>query len=560
MPRRVTSILNELERRKADYGDEIGRRKLELLRLLHRRRLPKSGDVLRLHEVLCFLRAYPDDAELLAQVEQMLARFGDRGDVRQHRDRLADSGVAGTAIQFEFYATTATWLARRWGANLSIDWDEFAKQDRLEPLLSQLTLPGEWPGLDEFPFDVREWIGRLKGPDETDAAFLLRRLEHVRMDARAREELLDDLDIPYVLSPGRDTPARSREKWPVTEVAYQKTPLQRSRVPVSDEVRVPPHAVRPVSPRQGKKLIDVARAAMAVRRRDLDAFADGDENDVRMVECGNGLQFAYIGVRPERRFLLETLYGFLVLKNGVIVGYGTYVGLFGSAEVAYTVFDTFRSAEASMMYVRALANAAHLFGFDTFMVDPYQLGQDNEDAIQSGAWWFYHKMGFRPRDPALRRIMRREQQRMKTNRAYRSSAATLRKLAEGNVYLHLKGARDDVMGVLPLAGIGLHVTRYLSERFGYDRRKAAQVCSNEAAKLLGVRSFGSFSPGERLAWTRWAPLVLILPGIQRWSRENRRSLAQVVRAKGGRRESDYLRLFDRHRLLRRALQRLAETE
>ena len=46
--------------------------------------------------------------------------------------------------------------------------------------------------------------------------------------------------------------------------------------------------------------------------------------------------------------------------------------------------------------------------------------------------------------------------------------------------------------------------------------------------------------------------------VERWSASNKRALVRVVRAKGGRRESDFVRLFDRHRRLRAAVLRLAE--
>jgi hypothetical protein len=66
------------------------------------------------------------------------------------------------------------------------------------------------------------------------------------------------------------------------------------------------------------------------------------------------------------------------------------------------------------------------------------------------------------------------------------------------------------------------------------------------------------SPGERLAWRRWAPLVAVLPGLDRWSLKDRKALARVVLAKGGRRESDFVRTFDAHSRLRTAIRRLAK--
>jgi hypothetical protein len=51
--------------------------------------------------------------------------------------------------------------------------------------------------------------------------------------------------------------------------------------------------------------------------------------------------------------------------------------------------------------------------------------------------------------------------------------------------------------------------------------------------------------------------VAILPGLDGWSRAEKRALVDVVLAKGGRRESDYVALFDAHRKLRAAVRRLA---
>src|SRR4029077_13985236 len=121
-------------------------------------------------------------------------------------------------------------------------------------------------------------------------------------------------------------------------------------------------------------LIDLAREAMVTRSRDLDVFCWGDPRDVRLVDAGGGLQCACIGFRPDRRLLLEAVYGFLTLKNGVPIGYVLCSALFGSSEIAYNVFETFRGAEAARVYGRVLGMVRSLFGSDTFTIYPYQLG------------------------------------------------------------------------------------------------------------------------------------------------------------------------------------------
>ena len=68
MSNRVASLVRELDRGKTEYGGGAGGRKVRLLRGVEKGRLPKAEDLLRLHEGLCFLRAYPDVAELLGLV------------------------------------------------------------------------------------------------------------------------------------------------------------------------------------------------------------------------------------------------------------------------------------------------------------------------------------------------------------------------------------------------------------------------------------------------------------------------------------------------------------
>ncbi len=557
MAGRRASPLRALEQVRAEYGRGAARRKLELLAALGHARLARASDVLKLHEGLCFLRAYPDNRAVLSRVERLLQRFDRRPDLRHHARALASSGVAGTPIRFRFFEPTARWLAERWPQHLVVDWREFENLERLEGLLPLLALPAETPGLDEIDLPVREWIQRMKGREETDATFLVRRLAALPLDPFAREILYDELDPPLVLAPGPGTPSRTRARHRPLPVVFQRRPLDRSRPELKAALRRPPRSIRPVPPREGQALIELARGAMITRERDLDAFSYGDRHDVRLADCGGGLQFAVIGVIPERRLMLESVYAYLTLKNGVPIGYVLVSALYRSSEIAYNVFETWRGGEAGQVYGQALATTRALFGSDTFTIFPYQLGEGNTEGLRSGAWWFYRKLGFLPRDPGAVRHMHRELRRVKADPSHRSSLATLRRLAAHNLYYSAGPPRDDVIGRLDLPNVGLHVTRFLAERFGSGRARAVEECSREAMRVLGLESLAGFSPGERLAWERWAPLVLVLPEVSRWTPAGRRALIEVVRAKGGMRESDFVQRFDRHRRLREALRLLA---
>jgi len=180
--------------------------------------------------------------------------------------------------------------------------------------------------------------------------------------------------------------------------------------------------------------VELGRTTMATRSRDLDAFAYGDPTRVRIVEDAPGLAFALVGMIEERRKPHADTYGALTLKNGVPVGYMELEVRGSHVEIAFNTFPTFRGGEATNLFARALAMLRHVFGSRTFGIAPYQLGAGNREAIDSGAWWFYYKLGLRPRAAAARRLARRELERWRANRLHRSGRSTLEALARWPLY------------------------------------------------------------------------------------------------------------------------------
>jgi hypothetical protein len=555
----ATRALQRLEDLRSRFGGDAGERKATLLRTLASTRLPTAKAVARLHEVLCFLRAHPDDASLLAQVGDMLDRFHLRADLKRHRKALAESGIAGTTLSYSFYANTARWLSRRLPGALRMVWDGYEKEDLLGERLPLFASWSETPGLDEADLTTREWVRRLAGPDTSDADFLIGAVARLGRSEAERETFFEELDLWFELdlAPDSGAPTRSRALLADRPVHFQTTPLRRERPDLKQALRARA-TVTAVDEAAGERIVALAREAMVLRHRDLDAFAYGNPRDVRLFDCGDGLEFAVIGVLPERRLLLEGVYAYLTLKNGVPIGYVLTSGFFGSSEIAYNVFDTWRGGEAGLVYGHVLAVTQQLYGTDTFTIYPYQLGGDgNDEGLQSGSWWFYQKLGFRSREPEVLALMERELRAMRKKPSHRTSLANLRRLAEHNVYWCAGRQREDIIGVFPLANIGLAATDLLARRAGADRERGQIECAEEAAELCGVRGWVKWDEGEALWWRRWSPLLLALPGVTSWTDAERQALVEVVRAKGGRRESDYIRLLDGHAKLRAALRKLA---
>ena len=543
--------LERLESLREEFGATAASEKLDLLAELEHRSLGRAAEVGRLHEALCFSRAWPDNPKLLATVNRMLKHFSERADLNRFAGALEDSGIDGTDIRFRFYRVTALWLAQRCGDSLHIDWEQFESGDRLSRALESLALFSERGALQQYVYDAADWIERMRSDDETDAVFLSRLFAARGTADAVLDSVYDELDVPFYLSTSATTPTRTLEYVRPKVIEYQRHSIERQTVDLRQAAHRPIR-IENVDRRQAVRLVDLAKSAMVARSRDLDAFAYASADDVMRVDCSHGIQIVLIGMLPAKRYLLECEYGYLMLRNGVVVGYGTGTGLFGSCQIAFNLFPTFRGAETTELYASVLATFHRLFDADTFSVDSYQIGADNDEAIDSGAWWFYARMGFRPRNSEATRLANAELRKAR-KKGYRSSKRTLRRLANYPLYFSLARNRQDVLPMVCTDSISLGVLDYVSQRFGSQREEGTRRCSQELAKALGIASFSAWTADEELMWQRLNPVIAAVADVKKWPKADRDALADVIRAKGGVHENGYVKLFDAHKRLRQAV-------
>ena len=180
-----------------------------------------------------------------------------------------------------------------------------------------------------------------------------------------------------------------------------------------------------------------------MRERELYPLALANESEVYEAYVGRGVRIILFGMLPERRLPIETDYGAFVVKNGMPIGYGVGALLFDQLEIAVNIFPTFRSGESSFVFEQFTRLFHHQFGSKVFLVERYQLGHENDEGLDAGSFWFYHKLGFRPVDPKVHALAAKEAERIRARPGYRSSRSMLKRLAESNVVLHLDDPRGD---------------------------------------------------------------------------------------------------------------------
>ncbi|HVF23741.1 MAG TPA: hypothetical protein VM941_11710, partial [Pyrinomonadaceae bacterium] len=169
-------------------------------------------------------------------------------------------------------------------------------------------------------------------------------------------------------------------------------------------------------------------------------------------------------------------------------------------------------------YAKTLNVMHHFAGATAFALDPYQVGYKNEEGIESGAFWFYRKLGFRPVQREALQLAEKEERKIASRKGYRTSAATLRKLAQSPMIFELNRERGG----------------------DWDR--------------FQVRKIGF--KAQRQRETNFAAVLALIPDVKRWSAEEKRLLSRIVRAKAGSEETTYLKLMRQHDRLRREMIKL----
>jgi hypothetical protein len=231
--------------------------------------------------------------------------------------------------------------------------------------------------------------------------------------------------------------------------------------------------------------------------------------------------------------------GYLILANGVPVGYGGSSILFRQVNTGVNIFDEYRGSEASYLWVQVMRVYHSLVGCTRYIANPYQFGEGNREALQSGAFWFYYKLGYRPVLPEIRALAKAELEKKKRIPRHRSGIKTLRKLASCDMHLCLPGARQsEFFDEEWIATSSELATAVLARAGGRTRRAAANRVTNALARDIGIRSLRTWSRDEKRGCSVLAPIVAAAePG--KWDQRSTQKLRKLLRAKGSKRELDY---------------------
>jgi hypothetical protein len=542
MPRKILDRLDELKR---DH-DSVATLQA-LLTTLKNTEINDPELLLRLHEVLLFLRAHPQSSSIVSLTETLLRSFPAR--LRKAEEAGADltslihpdvSGIAGLSVTDNFSFNIVRWLCERNAKQVSLDWEWFEDENRLAQLW-----PLFMPLLDEdasveanVPY--QEWL-RLARGEKSELSWLMGRFNQLQISGDDKARLYDGQKLYVTWSPDYRA-SRTGMRQATKRVFYQRTPLiQRRDVDFAHELSKPSPSFNLMSEKGGRIALDMAREASTIRYRELYGFTHGDPKWVFQAELGRGVELVITSLPPEKRLPLRASHAAMIYRNGVPVGYFEGLSLCERMESGFNLYYTFRDGETAWLYAQVLNAMRHFTGVSAFSVDPYQIGHENEEGIESGAFWFYYKLGFRPTRADLQELAAKESEKIGLRKGYRTSAVTLRKLAAGPMILELNPQLAGQWSNFQIRNVGFAVERLMGTRFQGDAREMKSVAVKSASELLDVR-FEKLNEVTAKVFTDFALLMLAIPSINNWSSSERKSLLKIIRAKATQQESDFLKL------------------
>ncbi len=315
----------QLEECKALHGHTAAASRTEaLLKRILRLRVTGVGDLVRLHETLLFLRAYPATPEIVRLCDELLCGYARRlggfspADLKEFE--YADiSGIAGTGLTTNFSYVFARSLAdrhaigtskseKRRSGDLHIDWDQYERPDRLASTLAELIPEAREAWAVGRHADWRKLYEAAGG----NIRWLL---------DRVRPEVYDLLEIPLRFELGDSNASRSRARIPRHSIFYHDGPfLARRDVSFEAEFAAPKIPVRRLSRADAAQILGVMVDTSAVRYRELYGFEYPDGlTSIRPISAAAWISSSSASASTASS--AQRYHAGMYFKNGVPIGY-----------------------------------------------------------------------------------------------------------------------------------------------------------------------------------------------------------------------------------------------
>lgn len=492
------------------------------------------------HGLLLFVAAHPCDPATHAFARAELQRVGERAAVIAPNG-LRNSGLDGGTVEASYSLPLVRWLLHRWPDSVSLASID-AEPDAVREVLRTLLLPVEIEAADLLDGSGDDLLAAVFGAARhIQLTRLVARLDQLSADDTVRDGLFARLGV-YVRIDAGSGCALTNALAPAAAPFCHEGALRR-HVDVPAILAEPIGAPVPLSSTARRSLIDTARTVLTALQRETDPVTHA--SDVSLHDMGRGLRIALYSLDLAHRLPFDSYVGFMAFRNGVPLAYGGAWIFPERSKIGLNVFPSQRGGESAWFFAQLLRLYHQRHGVSRFEAEHYQLGHQNPEGLQSGAYWFYHRAGFRPITAALQRVAAREAERLAARRRYTVPLPRLRALAAEGLELRLAADASADAEPLDTAALTLAVQQHVVRTYDGDRARAMRSALARVTRALGPTRASRLGRTDRAAYQLWALPLDLVSDLESWPLRARRQLDAIVRAKGALNEWRHQRLLSR---------------
>jgi hypothetical protein len=508
---------------------------------------PDPGTVIELHDLLLFIKAFPHRAQDRTRAVEGLQHLTERAaqlaaDDTRFANALHDSGLDGQPMHAHLSFDLCRWLVR--SAPDMVHTDGFAGEDDVvRSTLLALSLQLEREAMDDARHTNFERL--LVASNGAPLPWLIHAIDRTADHPLVRNALWEALRPHIVITPQCSPLARTCCEGIDDPLHFFPQGTRAISGGIEAIHRPMPVAIR-LNARQRNSLVTAARGVLVGHQRETDPVSLVDPRALSYHRMAHGIGVLLTPLPPGRRTAFDAYVGYVAFANNVPVAYGGAWVFPGKTKVGINVFPAFRGGPSAILFAQILRCYAQRHNVGTFEAENYQLGHGNSDGIRSGAYWFYHRLGFRTMHPRLAAVAAAEVEHMRNTPGHRTPATVLRRLASEPMLLHLRPEQAPRFEPLDLAE---RVLRHLGRTADGDRSVARERITARVARLLGIRSMRAWSAADTDGFAELAPAIDLIDDLRDWSVVDKRRLVTLMCAKGALTEDRYIRLLRGHRRL-----------
>lgn len=429
-----TTNLRRLQQIIAQYDEQSNIQKKHYLQHLKKSVLPYAPSLERYSNTLLFICAHPPDPKIhslaISELERV-ARFLKSMDLVKIR-KWQNSGMPHTCIVSNFSIDLVSWMIEN---DLPVQLEDYDPNGTEFKSILKLTLPDIEKEVTAVEDENEALIELLRVKNKQLLPFLLSEFKRVTDQPLIKDYLFDALNLTFAIQLKNPNWSKSFNQLSFATVFYHDKIIKKFDHLNLMNSLVSNHTV--LLQDQKKELIRVIKIKLMVLLRETEPVTYMDEESLCYYELERGISIALFTMVPERQLPLESYVGYTLFRNGYPAAYGGAWILGKRALFGINIFDWFRGGESGYILCQLLRIYRQLFNIDYYEVEPYQYGLDNPEGIESGAFWFYYRFGFRPLDKSLNRLAKTEFSKISTNKKYRSKSKTLERFTESNIALQL---------------------------------------------------------------------------------------------------------------------------